>query len=225
VRLLIVEDDLRLARTLRRGLQEDGYAVDTAYHAEQAMEALFATGFDALILDVMLPGPQDGFQLCAALRRRRLDIPVLMLTARDAVEDRVHGLDAGADDYLVKPFAFSELLARLRAMTRRHRAGSEPAFEVGHLCLDPAAHTFRAREREVELNPKEFAVLEYLMRQRGRVVTKASIEEHVWSYDFDGSSNLVEVYVARIRRKLEAAGVEDPIVTLRGVGYRFTIPG
>jgi DNA-binding response OmpR family regulator len=222
VRILIVEDDPRLARSLRRGLEEEGYGVDAVRDGEGAIAAAAGTEFDALVLDVMLPGRWDGFGVCAELRRRDHDVPVLMLTARDGVEDRVRGLDSGADDYLVKPFAFGELLARLRALTRRHLGLRSPVLDAGPIRLDTVARSVTAAGQELGLTVKELAILEYLMRHPNQVVTKSQIEEHVWNYDFHASSNLVEVYVARLRRKLLGAGAGDPIVTLRRAGYRFT---
>lgn len=221
MRILIVEDDLRLTRILRLGLEEEGYGVDSALDGEHALRAAQSTDFDLLVLDVMLPGGKDGFQVCHELRRSHRNMPVLMLTARDGVEDRVKGLDAGADDYLAKPFAFSELLARLRALTRRHLDDRSAVLERGTMRLDTVAHALTVEGREVQLTVKEFAILEYLMHHPNRVLTKSQIEQHVWNYDFDSTSNLVEVYVARLRRKLAAQGAPDPILTLRGVGYRF----
>ncbi|MGH7918994.1 MAG: response regulator transcription factor [Candidatus Dormibacteraceae bacterium] len=224
MRILIVEDDRRLAAVLRRGLQEEGYGVDLATEGDYALAAVAATDFDALVLDVMLPGARDGFQICAELRRENRTLPVLMLTGRDAVQDRVQGLDAGADDYLVKPFAFAELLARLRALTRRHGDAGSSVLEAGLLALDRSAHRVCVKDHEVKLTGKEFAILEYLMHHPNRVLSKAQIEEHVWDYDFDAESNLVEVYIARLRSKLIKAGLaDDPFTTLRGFGYRFAL--
>ncbi|HVA22127.1 MAG TPA: response regulator transcription factor [Candidatus Micrarchaeia archaeon] len=221
MRILIVEDDLRLAGVLRRGLAEEGCGVDVVRTGEEAVAAATTTPFDVLTLDVMLPGPRDGFQLCAELRRRRVGTPVLMLTARDAVEDRVRGLEAGADDYLPKPFAFVELLARIRALARRHLADRAAVLATGRLRLDTAARELQVAGRAVRLTGKELAILEYLMLHPRQVLTRTQFEEHVWTYDFEGQSNLVDVYMGRLRRKLEAAGGGRPITTLRGLGYRF----
>jgi DNA-binding response OmpR family regulator len=221
VRVLVVEDDRTIATSVRRGLEEEGFSVDVVEDGDEAVAAALATRFDAIVLDVMLPGSVDGLGVCSTLRDRRIRIPVLMLTARDAVDDRVRGLEAGADDYLVKPFAFRELLARLRALTRRHLDSRSRVMRVGELAFDSAARRFTVSGRPVALTAKETAVLEYLLHHQGRLLTRAQIEEHVWNYDFDSSSNLVEVYIGRIRRKLTAAGLADPIVTMRGEGYRF----
>ncbi|HEV7467094.1 MAG TPA: response regulator transcription factor [Candidatus Dormibacteraeota bacterium] len=220
MRVLVVEDDLRLASTLRRGLEEAGFSVDLAGSGDEAVAATAATRYDLIVLDVMLPG-RDGFAVCTELRRSRVRTPLLMLTARDAVSDRIRGLEAGADDYLVKPFAFGELLARLRALGRRHLADRSAVIESGGIRLDTAARTVTVQGSTVELRRKELAVLEYFMHNPGRLLTRTQVEEHVWSYDFAGGSNLVEAYVARIRRKLTDAGAEDPFTTVRGSGYRF----
>ena len=221
VRILIVEDDLRLATVLRRGLSEEGCAVDVVTTGAAAIAACATTAFDVLTVDVMLPGSQDGFELCAELRSRRVATPVLMLTARDAVEDRVQGLEAGADDYLPKPFAFVELLARIRALARRHLANRSAVLATRHLQLDSAARELTVAGQAVRLTGKELAILEYLMLHPRQVLSRAQIEEHVWNYDFEGQSNLVDVYVSRLRRKLITAGAEPLITTLRGAGYRF----
>jgi DNA-binding response OmpR family regulator len=220
MRELVVEDDRQLAAVLRRGLEEAGFGVDLARTGPEGLESARATPFDILVLDVMLPG-LDGMAVCNALRRERIDTPILMLTARDTVSDRISGLDAGADDYLVKPFAFGELLARLRALGRRHLPDRRAVIDAGALSLDTAAHTLSVGGTPVELRAKEFAVLHYFMLNPGRLLTRTQVEEHVWNYDFQSDSNLVEAYVARIRRKLSQAGAPDPFVTVRGAGYRF----
>jgi len=221
VRVLIVEDDLRLATVLSRGLTEEGCAVDVVADGEAAITACMTSAFDVLTLDVMLPGPQDGFALCAELRRRRVGAPVLMLTARDAVEDRVRGLEAGADDYLPKPFAFQELLARIRALSRRHLADRSAVLTAGPLRLDTAARELTVAGRPVRVTSRELSILEHLMLHPRQVLARTQIEEHVWNYDFQGQSNLVDVYVGRLRRKLGVAGGGQPISTVRGAGYRF----
>ena len=220
MRVLVVEDDLRLASTLRRGLVEAGFGVDLVDGGDKALEAAAHTTFDLIVLDVMLPG-KDGFEVCTELRRRRIRTPLLMLTGRDAVADRIHGLDAGADDYLVKPFAFGELVARLRALGRRHLDDRSAVLEAGGIHVDTAARRVTVQGRLVSLRSKELAVLEYFMHHPGRLLTRTQVEEHVWSYDFSSESNLVEAYIARIRRKLIQAGAEDPFTTVRGSGYRF----
>jgi DNA-binding response OmpR family regulator len=221
VRILVVEDEARLANMLRRGLEEEGLAVDVVPDGEEALAAATSTSFDVISLDVMLPGGMDGFAVCSELRRRRVRTPVLMLTARDAVDDRVKGLEAGADDYLIKPFAFVEFLARVRALARRHLEDRSAKLEVGQLIVDTAARELIVAGQPVRLTAKEFALLEYLVHHPRHVLSRGQIEEHVWNYDFQGGSNLVDVYVGRIRRRLREAGAHDKIVTLRGVGYRF----
>jgi DNA-binding response OmpR family regulator len=221
VRILIVEDDRRLANMLRLGLEEEGFGVDLVDNGEEALAAAQATPFDLITLDVMLPGGTDGFSVCVELRKQRIHTPVLMLTSRDAVEDRVRGLEAGADDYLVKPFAFVEFLARLRALARRHIADRTSVLQSGRLSLDTAARELRIDGRPIKLTSKELAILEYLMHHPRRVLSRSQIEEHVWNYDLQSGSNLVDVYMGRLRRKLSAANAADHIVTLRGMGYRF----
>jgi DNA-binding response OmpR family regulator len=223
MRILLVEDDRRLVTSLRRGLQEAGFAVDVAYDGESGLEAATATAYDAIVLDIMLPG-RDGLSLCQALRERHLETPVLMLTARDSIEDRVRGLEAGADDYLLKPFAFRELVARLRALTRRQLDGRKRVLKSGALRLDTDARRCFVGEREVPLTAKEFAILEYLLHHPNQLLSRRQIEEHVWDYDFTGASNVVDVHINQIRRKLRIAGLSDPITTVRGSGYRVAPP-
>ncbi len=220
MRVLLVEDDRRLVASLRRGLEEAGLAVDLAYDGESALAATDTTAFDAIVLDIMLPR-RDGISVCRALRDRHVDTPVLMLTGRDTVDDRVRGLEAGADDYLLKPFAFRELLARLRALTRRHLPNRTSLLTSGALSLDTDARRCFVGEREVTLTAKEFAILEYLLHHPSQLLTRRQIEEHVWDYDFAGSSNVVDVHVKQIRRKLRLAALPDPITTVRGAGYRL----
>jgi two-component system OmpR family response regulator len=220
MRVLLVEDDKRLAAGLRRGLGESGMAVDAVHHGEDALAAASSTPYDVIVLDVMLPG-RDGLEVARQIRGRKVGTPILMLTALDAVEDRVRGLEAGADDYLVKPFAVRELIARLRALARRHLPDRTAVLEVGMLVLDTGAHTLTAAGREVPLTAKEFAILEFFMHNPGRLLTRSQVIEHAWDYDFDGGRNLVEVYMGRLRRKLGEAGVRDPFVTVRGSGYRL----
>ena len=221
MRVLIVEDDRRLATALRKGLREEDVAVDLIEDGEEAVSFAATTPFDAIILDIMLRGRDDGFAVCAALRERRIEAPILMLTARDAVDDRVRGLNAGADDYLVKPFALRELVARLRALTRRHLDARQAVLRAGALELDTAARVATIGQRRLDLTSKELSILEYFLHHPGQVLTRSQVEQHIWNYDLAPASNLVEVYVARIRRKLGDAGANDPFVTVRGDGYRF----
>jgi DNA-binding response OmpR family regulator len=218
LRILVVEDEIKMARAVRRGLEQEGYAVDLTAEGEDALHRATEYDYDAVVLDVMLPG-LDGFGLCEALRRRGRWVPVLMVTARDAVEDRIRGLDVGADDYLVKPFAFGELLARLRSLIRRGATERPTALEVQDVVLDPAAHTVTRAGRRVSLSAREFALLEFLLRHPGEVVTRTAILEHVWDYNYDGFSNVVDVYVGYLRRKLERPFARPFIRTVRGVGY------
>ena len=217
--VLVVEDERRLSQLLRRVLEEEGHTVDQAYDGEEGLQMALDGSHDVIVLDVMLPG-MDGVAVCQALRRRRVDTPVLLLTALDAVDDRVRGLDAGADDYLVKPFAFQELLARIRALGRRRVAGREPSqLKVQDLVLDLQRRRAQRNSRNIELSPKEFALLEYLMRNEGRVLTRTQILDHLWGYDYDAESNLVDVYIAYLRRKIDKGHARPLIRTVRGVGY------
>ena len=218
MRILVVEDEIKMARALRRGLEREGYAVDTASDGEEGLFRATEDEYDAVVLDVMLPG-RDGFAVCESMRTRGRWVPVLMLTARDGVEDRIRGLDVGADDYLVKPFAFGELLARLRALIRRGPDERPSILEVGDVTLDPAAHTMNRAGRAVFLSPREFALLEYLMRHPGEVVSRTRILEHVWDYNYDGASNVVDVYIGYLRKKLELPFGRPFLRTIRGVGY------
>jgi two-component system OmpR family response regulator len=219
VRVLVVEDEIKMVRAIRRGLEQEGYAVDIALDGDEALYQGSENAYDAVVLDVLLPG-LDGFEVCRRLRGAGRWAPVLMLTSRDTVEDRIAGLDVGADDYLVKPFAFGELLARLRALIRRGATTQRPAvLGAGDLVLDPAAHTVTRAGRRVELSAREFTLLEFLMRHAGEVVRRTAILEHVWDYNYDGLSNVVDVYVGYLRRKLEQPGGQVRIRTVRGVGY------
>ncbi len=220
MRILIVEDDRRLAASLRRALIEARMAVDVVHDGQEGVAAASSTAYDVIILDVMLPR-LDGFEVTRSLRDRRVESPILMLTGRDSVDDRVAGLEAGADDYLVKPFALREVVARLRALTRRHLPNRKAELLAGKVRVDTAAHTVKVDGNDVELTAKEFAILEYFLLNQGRLLTRSQILEHVWDYDFDGGRNLIEVYIGRLRSKLIQAGGGDPFVTVRGSGYRY----
>jgi DNA-binding response OmpR family regulator len=221
MRVLIVEDDHRLAASVRRGLEDAGFAADTVYDGEEALAAAQTTSYDVILLDLMLPRV-DGIEVSRRLRRRRVQIPILMLTARDSVDDRVLGLESGADDYLVKPFALREVVARIRALSRRHLADRTAVLTAGPLSLDTGARRLKVGERQVEVTPKEYAILEYFMLNQGRLLTRDQIIEHVWDYDFEGGRNLIETYINRLRGKMTSAGAKDPFVTVRGSGgYRF----
>jgi two-component system, OmpR family, response regulator len=216
--ILLVEDELKMARALRRGLEQEGHSVDSATDGDEGLSRGVEFEYDAIVLDVMLPG-RDGFSICRELRGRDRWAPVLMLTARDAVEDRIRGLDAGADDYLVKPFAFGELLARLRALVRRGVSERPAVLTVGDVELDPAAHTVTRGGSLVDLSVREFSLLEFLMRHAGEVVSRTRILEQVWDVNYDSFSNVVDVYVGYLRRKLEQPFGRPFIRTVRGVGY------
>ena len=216
--VLVVEDEVKMARALRRGLEQEGYSVELSLDGNDAMSRAREREFDAIVLDVMIPGV-DGFTVCRDLRQEGNWAPVLMLTARDAVEDRIRGLDAGADDYLVKPFAFGELLARLRALVRRDPAPRPPELEFGGVHLDPASRRVTRDGVPVDLSAREFSLLEFLMRHPGEVLPRSRILEHVWDYNYDHFSNVVDVYVGYLRRKLEQPFGRPLIRTVRGVGY------
>jgi two-component system OmpR family response regulator len=224
MRVLVVEDEVKMAALLRRGLSEEGLTVDIAGEGERAVEMAGASKYDAVVLDVMLPGI-DGFETCRRLRRDGIWAPVLMLTARGAIEDRVSGLDDGADDYMVKPFAFAELLARLRALVRRGNVERPAALEVGALRLDPGTHEVWRGEQEIDLSAKEFTLLETFMRHPGYVLSRTQLLEQGWDYDFEHRSNVVEVYVRYLRRKIDVPFGTTSIETVRGAGYRLRKDG
>ena len=217
--ILVVEDERRLAQVVRRVLGEEGHTVDVAYDGEEGLAMAMDGSHDVIVLDILLPG-MDGLEVCRSLRANRVDTPVLLLTALDAVEDRVRGLDAGADDYLPKPFAFQELLARLRALGRRRVEAREPdQLQTADLALDLRRRRAERAGKTIDLSPKEFALLEFLMRNEGRVVTRTQILDHVWGYDYSPDSNLVEVYITYLRRKIDRGYDRNLIRTVRGAGY------
>jgi len=219
VYILVVEDERRLAQVVRKVLEEEGHPVDAAYDGEEGLAMAMDGSHDIIVLDILLPG-MDGIEVCRRLRVNRIDTPVLLLTALDAIEDRVRGLDAGADDYLPKPFAFQELLARLRALSRRRVQALDPAhLQTADLMLDLGRRRADRAGKMIELSPKEFALLEFLMRNQGRVVTRTQILDHVWGYDYSPDSNLVDVYVTYLRRKVDRGHDRKLIRTVRGVGY------
>ena len=218
MRVLLVEDDTRIAHFVAKGLREQSYAVDVSTTGEEALYQVAINTYDLVILDVMIPAP-DGFAVCKELRRTGHRMPVLMLTARDAVEDRIEGLDRGADDYLTKPFEFRELLARLRALLRRPSALQPATLTVADLIVDTAGQAVTRGGKFVSLTAKEYALVEFLARNAGRVVGRAEIAEHVWDEEFDPFSNLIEVYVNRVRRKIDTKGFKSLLHTRRGAGY------
>ncbi|MCR4433877.1 MAG: response regulator transcription factor [Caldiserica bacterium] len=222
MRILIVEDEHKISTYLKRGLEEQGYAVDAAFTGSEALDWVQAAPYDLIILDIMLP-EIDGITLCRELRARGMRMPILMLTARDAIEDRVTGLDAGADDYLIKPFAFNELLARVRALLRRNQdAPKVNTLQVGDLILDTLARRVSRGGKRIDLTPKEYAILELLMREQGRVLTRTQIAEHVWNYEVYNQSNIVDVYIRNLRRKIDDGYELKLIRTVRGVGYQIS---
>jgi two-component system OmpR family response regulator len=220
MRILVVEDDVKMAGLLRKGLQEEGYAVDVAPNAGEAKWLGTELDYDAIVLDVLLPDG-DGFDVCRHLRAAGRWSPILMLTARDAVGDRVRGLDSGADDYLTKPFAFAELLARIRALARRGAEERPTLLRSGSLELDPATRRVRRDGVDVDLTAKEFALLEYFLRHPGEVLTRTAIIEHVWDFAYAGTSNVVDVYVRYLREKIDRPFDTKTIETVRGAGYRL----
>jgi two-component system, OmpR family, response regulator len=220
VRVLVVEDEAKMASLLQRALEREGYAVDLAGNGVDAIWLATENDYDAIVLDVMIP-PPDGFDVCRTLRERERWAPVLLLTARDSVADRVTGLDAGADDYLPKPFSFDELSARLRALTRRTVSERPTVLEVDGLRLDPATHTVTRDGSTIDLSPKEFSLLETFMRSPGKVLTRTELLEHVWDFAYDGTSNVIDVYVRYVRAKSDRPFGRDSIETVRGVGYRL----
>jgi len=225
MRILLVEDERRAAQAIAQGLREHAYAVDVAFNGERALYEAAITDYDAILLDVGLPD-QDGYSVSRAIRQRNATVPILMLTARDAVESRIAGLDSGADDYLTKPFDFGELLARLRALVRRgHRAIAPAVMHIGSLTLDTLARHVRCHGRDVILTAREYALLEFLARRAESVVGRGEIAEHVWDGSYDAMSNVIDVCVQRLRRKLAVPGRASPIQTRRGEGYMLSAVG
>lgn len=223
MRLLVVEDEPSMADLLQRGLQREGYAVDVAVNGEDALWSATEIDYDAIVLDVMIPAP-DGLAVCRELRKRERWTPVLLLTARDSVDDRVNGLDSGADDYLVKPFAFPELFARVRSITRREPVARPSVLRVGEITLDPASRSVRRNDVPVELSPTEYSLLDYFLRNPDRVLTRSNILEHVWDFAYDGTSNVVDVYVRYLREKIDRPFGKTSIETVRGAGYVLRTP-
>jgi two-component system, OmpR family, response regulator len=227
MRILVVEDEPAMAGLLQRALEKEGHAVDLATNGTDALWSATEVDYDAIVLDAMIPAP-DGFEVCRQLRERKRWAPIIMLTARDGVEDRVRGLDAGADDYLTKPFALAELFARLRSVSRRDPAPRPAALIVpdplGDLVVDPATHGVQRGETAVDLSPTEFALLSHLARNQGRVVSRSEIIEHVWDFAYDGTSNVVDVYVRYVRDKIDRPFGTSTIETVRGVGYVIRTP-
>jgi heavy metal response regulator len=218
VRILIVEDEKKVAGFIKKGLEEETYAVDVAYDGEEGFHLAAMNQYDMIILDWMLP-KMDGLEVLTQLRDKKVSTPILLLTAKDAVDDKVTGLNKGADDYLTKPFAFSELLARIRSLLRRGQAETQTELKVGDLILDMVSHKVSREGEEIELTGKEYSLLEYFMRNEGKVLTRTMIAEHVWDYNFDTFTNVIDVYVNHLRKKIDKKYPAKLLHTLRGVGY------
>lgn len=223
MRILVVEDEKKTAAFIRKALQSEGFAVDAAYNGEDALQLASCTPFDVIVLDIMLPG-RDGLSVLRTLRERHVDMPVLLLSARGEVNERVEGLNAGADDYLPKPFALAELAARVRALGRRNAEARSPVLRIGNLTLHTITHTAQRGETPIELTAREYRLLEYLMRSAGRVCSRMAILEKVWDYDFDPGTNLVDVYIRRLREKLDPDSEPKLLHTVRGMGYLIKEP-
>ncbi|HPI93350.1 MAG TPA: response regulator transcription factor [Deltaproteobacteria bacterium] len=218
MRILVIEDEKKVAEFIRRGLREEGYAVDLARDGDEGLDMAEGAEYDLVLLDIMLP-KKDGFRVCEAVRSKGLDMPILMLTARDDVKDKVRGLDAGADDYLTKPFAFEELLARIRALVRKRYQRTDARLKVADLVLDPVMHRVTRNTGEIRLTAKEYALLEYLMLNAGTVVTRTMISEHVWDINFDTFTNVIDVYISYLRKKIDRDSETRLIHTIKGRGY------
>ena len=218
MRILIVEDEKKVAAFIKKGLEEETYAVDVAYDGEDGLHMGVENQYDLIILDLMLP-IIDGLNVLSRLREKKIETPILLLTAKDSVEDKVTGLNTGADDYLTKPFAFSELLARIRVLLRRGKAETKTVLQIDGLSLDLVSHKVKRNNEEIELTGKEYSLLEYFMRNQGKVLTRTMIAEHVWDYNFDTFTNVIDVYVNHLRKKVDKGYPEKLLHTLRGVGY------
>ncbi len=218
MRILLVEDERKVARFIQQGLEEEMYSVDVAYDGEQGAFLAMSEDFDLIILDVMLP-KKDGIEVLRDIRQKKNTTPVIILSAKSAVEDKITGLDSGADDYLQKPFAFEELLARVRSLLRRGSVEKTTTLKVGDLTLDTVTHKAKRQDKEIELTAKEYALLEYFMRNKNRVLTRTIISEHIWNYNFDTATNIIDVYVNHLRSKIAGESKEKLIHTVRGVGY------
>ncbi|PLX22057.1 DNA-binding response regulator [Candidatus Parcubacteria bacterium] len=222
--ILVVEDEVKITRFIKRGLEMEHYTVDVAYNGEDAIEKIELNSYDLIILDIMLP-KKSGIDVVKQLRDDKIETPVIMLTAKDTIEDRVKGLDAGADDYLVKPFAFGELVARIRALLRREKTVKSTKLQIDDLILDPATHDVSRAGKELKLSSKEYRLLDYMMRRPGHVCTRTMIGEHIWGYNFTDDSNVIDVYISYLRRKVDKGFRNKLIHTVRDVGYKIQDKG
>lgn len=220
MRILIVEDEHRLSNIIKKGLLEDGFAVDQAFDGEEGLYLSTSEQYDLIILDIMLP-KIDGLQVCSQLRKKNIKTPVIMVTAKSTTEDKIAGLDSGADDYITKPFSFLELRSRIHALIRRSHQDVSPVLKINDLEVDPLKHLVKRRNKLIKLTPKEFSILEFLMRHRGEVLNRTMIVEHVWDYNFDGMSNVVDVFLVSLRKKIDGAYKPKLIETIHGVGYKI----
>jgi DNA-binding response OmpR family regulator len=218
--ILVVEDEYKITRFIQRGLEMEHYTVDVAYDGEEALKKVGVNDYDLIILDLMLP-KKDGIEVCKEIRERKIDAPIIMLTARDTIEDRIRGLDQGADDYVVKPFAFGELLARIRALLRREKTVKRSVLQISDLILDPATHEVTRAGQAVPLTSKEYRLLDYFMRRPGQVCTRTMIGEHIWGYNFVDSSNVIDVSVSNLRKKVDGSHSLQLLKTVRNVGYKI----
>lgn len=218
--ILVVEDEVKITRFIKKGLEMEHYTIDVAYDGEEALGKAEVNTYDLIILDIMLP-KMDGIEVCRQLREKKIDTPIIMLTARDTVEDRIKGLDVGADDYLIKPFAFGELIARIRALLRREKTVKSTRLQVADLILDPATHEIYREGKEIQLSSKEYRLLDYMMRRPGHVCTRTMIGEHIWGYNFTDDSNVIDVYISYLRRKIDKGFKTKLIHTVRDVGYKI----
>ena len=221
MRILLIEDKERLSSVIKKGLKEDGFAVDVAFDGEEGQYLAESESYDLIILDIMLP-KIDGIVVCKNLRKKGIRIPILMLTAKSAVEDKVAGLDVGSDDYMTKPFSFLELRSRVRALIRRTSGDSKTVFTIADLMVDPLKHKAERGSKNIPLTPKEFAILEFLLHHKDEVVTRTMITEHVWDYNFEGMSNVVDVFLANLRKKIGRNSTKQLIHTVHGVGYKIS---
>jgi len=223
MRILVIEDERKIANSVKRGLEQESYAVDVAYDGEEGLNSALAAEYDLIVLDRMLPGGIDGLEICREIRKGGIKVPIIMVTAKDQIRDRVSGLDAGADDYLVKPFSFEELLARIRALLRRPAESLGTALVVADLSLDTVTHEVARADKKIHLSRREFSLLEYLLRNAGRVLSKDDIISHVWDFDADVLPNTVEVYMGYLRKKIDRAFKGANLIhTLRGFGYKIS---